>query len=722
MFTASMRTKPLEYRETSPRGRSELALTTLGIILLVAAVSAFGAELVLLTLRAPTQDQLATGMEVTVFAVVAGFLLYGSMVYLITRLGYWRRVAKHPGIDYEHLVQWAQSQTMPPLTILIPSYKEEPRIITMALLSAGLLDYPRKRVVLLLDDPPNPNTPADRRRLAEARRLTREVHDLLQTPAAWCRHALAQDRAQGSPLPSLQQRIERLADLHQQLARWFRVRAHQYDPRDRAEEFFATHVLTRRTTHHRARAAALRRYARAAGSQIRPAQIRQEYRYLVRLFTVPMSSFERKRYANLSHEANKAMNLNSYIGLLGKSWKRVGRPNGVFLTPSTPDHADFAVPDARYLITLDADSLLLPDYALRLIHFMEQPGHEHVAVVQTPYRAFPLAAGKLERIAGATTDIQSIIHQGLTAYRATYWVGANALLRTAALHDIGTVVREGPLTIMKYIQDRTVIEDTESSIDLILRQWSLYNYPAWLSYSATPPDFGSLLIQRRRWANGGLLILPKLVSYLIRKTHRRGGKFLEVFVRAHYLVSLAAVSIGLLLVILYPFKTIEQRPIVWLMGAFLVYFFFYGRDLLRFGYTLGDLPRVYALNFMLLPVHLGGVLKSLQQLLTRRKTPFGRTPKVASRTRAPALYLLAEYGLFCYSALAVVFDSLSGKWMHATFSFINSLAFAYALTTFIGWREGTDDLRARVKELTQKVATASLPLRGNKGMKISESS
>ena len=39
----------------------------------------------------------------------------------------------------------------------------------------------------------------------------------------------------------------------------------------------------------------------------------------------------------------------------------------------------------------------------------------------------------LERIAGATTDLQYIVHQGVTRYRAAYWVGANVLLRLTAL-------------------------------------------------------------------------------------------------------------------------------------------------------------------------------------------------------------------------------------------------------------------------------------------------
>src|SRR2546422_7723608 len=85
---------------------------------------------------------------------------------------------------------------------------------------------------------------------------------------------------------------------------------------------------------------------------------------------------------------------------------------------------------------VDADSILHPDYTIRLTHFMEQPGHERIAVAQTPYNAFPNAAGALERIAGATTDIQYVIHQGFTHYRATFWVGANALARKRALEDI----------------------------------------------------------------------------------------------------------------------------------------------------------------------------------------------------------------------------------------------------------------------------------------------
>ena len=86
----------------------------------------------------------------------------------------------------------------------------------------------------------------------------------------------------------------------------------------------------------------------------------------------------------------------------------------------------------------------------------------------------------------------------------------------AALEDIVESARERGLEVRQYIQDRTVIEDTESSIDSSRRGWPLHNYPERLAYSATPPDYGALIVQRRRWANGGLIILPKLLRYLGR--------------------------------------------------------------------------------------------------------------------------------------------------------------------------------------------------------------
>ncbi len=184
---------------------------------------------------------------------------------------------------------------------------------------------------------------------------------------------------------------------------------------------------------------------------------------------------ERKLFASLSHESNKAMNLNSYLGLMGGSFAVVDSPGGQVLVSAGNQHADFAVSDSDYVLTLDADSVLLPEYCLRLVYFMEQSENSNVAVVQTPYSAYPNPASRIERIAGATTDIQHIVHQGLYSQRSNI-LRANAVIRKRALEDLEEQEDEAGFTIRRFIKDRTVDQSTVEHRPES-KGWSLYNYP-----------------------------------------------------------------------------------------------------------------------------------------------------------------------------------------------------------------------------------------------------
>jgi len=420
------------------------------------------------------------------------------------------------------------------------------------------------------------------------------------------------------------------------------------------------------------------------------ARLRREYARLAALFRVELSSFQRKRYVNLSHEPNKAMNLNTYIGLLGRSY-RDRQCNGLHLEQAPHGAGTLDIPAADYLITLDADSLLMPGYALVLTHIMEQPANERIAVAQTPYSAVPNASSMLERIAGATTDIQYMIHQGFTQHSATYWVGANAMLRMEALQDIVIIDRERGFPIKRYIQDRTVIEDTESTVDLIARGWTLHNYPERLAYSATPSDFGALTIQRSRWANGGLIILPKLLRYLW-SGYGQLAKIREGFFRVHYLTSITGVNLGLLVVLLYPFPDTFQSLCLPLSA--LPYYGLYARDLAFSGYRNAiDIVRVYALNLLLLPVNLAGVAKSVHQAVKGHKIAFRRTPKIEGRTRVAPVYVAAGFLIAAYCLIGACVDAFNARWLHAIFALLNAALFIYAIHTFIGFANSLADLR-----------------------------
>ncbi|MFV0286725.1 MAG: hypothetical protein ACK5IM_10135, partial [Demequina sp.] len=212
-----------------------------------------------------------------------------------------------------------------------------------------------------------------------------------------------------------------------------------------------------------------------------------------------------------------------------------------------------------------------------------------------------------------------------------------------------------------------------------------------LSYSATPPDFGSLAVQRARWANGGLLIAPKF-RRLVKQRKKQGNRIRRssIILRVNYMASISWASFGLLLLLTYPFDDRLLSPII--VAAALPYFLAMSYDFKRMGYKRTDVFRVYAFNLILLAVNLGGTLKSLQQAAAKSKIAFARTPKVANRTAAPALYVLAAYAIALFSFYTLANDIRTENWYHAAFAAFNGVLTTYAIGAFIGFRNSLVDI------------------------------
>lgn len=664
----------------------EIKITRI-LILLTLIICGLGmVDIVGILIERTHTGMIGAAVEQSIFIFIAGFLIYGNLIYQFTRLGYFKRRVDFTPLHTRELRSIFKRNNRG-LTILVPSYKEEPRVIAQTLLSAALQVCPERRVVLLIDNPPNPSDRQDQRLLEKTRALTTKLEKMLAVPAIRFKDAKVAFMARN--IIDCHKETQLLSELFGEAANWFDDQAKCYKVTDHTDRLFVEKVFCEPAKLYRDYSEYLFINKSHQNYALHPEEIALEYSRLAALFEVDLSYFERKRYANLSQEANKAMNLNSYIGLMGGRYCEVEHGEGILLVETEGLEAVLEALDTEFIVTLDADSIISHDYSIRLIHQMELPENAKVAVIQTPYSAIPEAPGTLERIAGATTDIQYIIHQGFTHYQATYWVGANALLRKTALEDIVTLTQERGFEVRCYIQDRTVIEDTESSVDLVDRGWSLLNYPQRLAYSATPPDFGALLIQRRRWANGGLIIFPKLLRYLFRQTGT-DQKLKEGLVRSHYLTSIAGVNIGLIALFVYPFE--ESMNSFWLPLTAVPYFYLYGRDLVSIRYRWSDLLRVYALNLMLIPVNLGGVFKSISQGITRKKIPFCRTPKVGGRTSVPPIYVLAVVALGAWCVWASVLDIVLGRWWHAAFLALNGTLFIYAVSVYMRLKESLIDL------------------------------
>jgi cellulose synthase/poly-beta-1,6-N-acetylglucosamine synthase-like glycosyltransferase len=687
----------------APVSDRRIALARLAIITTVTAWLIYFVSWLLGDFLNPQYSSTINRIEAVSYLLIVTMLTASALAYLLSRLGFFYRTREHHRASRPVLEQFFDAKA-PALTAIVPSYQEEAQVIRNTLLSVALQEYPRKRITLLIDDPPVPRTRRAREQLAAARALPGQIQALLAEPAARFTGSL---RAfQAACADGIRPGPAWMADLianYDAAVLWLRQLADGLEVNDHADAFFVNEVALRLAADLSEVSSALRD-AFAEGVVLQEISLFRLYRRLAWIFRAEVTSFERKRYASLSHEPNKAMNLNSYIGLMGGSYREIPTVAGLVLVPAGPASSDLAVPDPDYVLTLDADSVLLPEYCLRLVHLLEQSEHRDTAIAQTPYSAFPGAASRLERIAGATTDIQHIVHQGLTYYDATFWVGANAIIRKRALDQIVERSYIGDWEIKHYIRDRTVIEDTESTIDMGIHGWRLFNVPERLSYSATPPDFGSLCIQRRRWANGGLLILSKLRRQA-RARRARGDRtrFGELFLRWNYMASICWSSFSLLVLLAYPFNGTLISPVLGLIA--LPYFLAMASDLRYCGYKRLDIARIYGFNLILLPVNLAGTVSSLVQGITASKAPFARTPKVKDRTVSPLFFVVAPYALIGLAGYTFYAAYLHHRAENMGYAALNVVLAAYAIVAYVGIRNSVVDVWIHLTSLLFKQAT-----------------
>jgi len=671
-----------------PVSDARVAMGRLAIIVTVTAWVAYVVQWFFADFFHPGYESAVSRAEEILYLLIVTLLTASALAYLLCRIGFFYRTRTHHRATRASIDQYFDTRR-PTLTTIIPSYQEEERVIMTTLLSAALQEYPDKTVVLLIDDPYVPKTVQAREQLENARTLPGKVEALLSEPASRFAGGMQslEIALRRGDIPGPQAMLA-VATAYAEAIAWLEDLAASQEIVDHTDTFFVNDIVLRLAESFREVRGALLDSA-GEGVVLHPQMFMRLYRRLVWTFSVRVTSFERKRYVSLSNEPNKAENLNSYMSLMGGHYREAQVPGGLALVPTRPG-TGLHIPDPDYVVTLDADSVLLPEYCLRLVHLLEQHEYQGMAIAQTPYSAFPGSATRLERIAGATTDLQHIVHQGLTYYDATFWVGANAVIRKKALDQIAETSYIGDYEIKQYIKDRTVIEDTESTIDMGLHGWRLYNYPERLSYSATPPDFGSLCIQRRRWANGGLLILSKL--HRTRRARKAKGnrmRFAEYFLRWNYMASICWSSASLLILLAFPFSAALISPLLGLVA--LPYFLAMASDLRYCGYKRLDVLRIYGFNLVLLGVNLAGTLSSVVQGITASKAPFARTPKVKDRTVVPGFLLLAPYLLIAlagYTAYRAYVHHLTENLCYAV---LNVALACYAVKSYIGLRNSVVD-------------------------------
>jgi cellulose synthase (UDP-forming) len=175
--------------------------------------------------------------------------------------------------------------------------------------------------------------------------------------------------------------------------------------------------------------------------------------------------------------------------------------------------------NGELVLVLDADHVPMPDALDAMVGYFDD---ERVALVQTPHDFFNhdsvqhYVVGRHEQ-----SLFYRVVCPGKNRHGAAYWCGSAALMRRAALLEIGGVATE------------TIAEDFHTTIRLLRHGWTSRYHDEVLVQGLAPHDLDGYLLQRDRWARGNLAVFTLPESPL-------RARELRPLQRLSYFASLAA--------------------------------------------------------------------------------------------------------------------------------------------------------------------------------------
>jgi cellulose synthase (UDP-forming) len=287
--------------------------------------------------------------------------------------------------------------------------------------------------------------------------------------------------------------------------------------------------------------------------------------------------------------------------------------------------------DGEFVVIVDADHVPSPDFLVRALPHMQDPG---LAFVQTP-QAFPSARGL---VAEGSAESQKIFYElvlpGRNYFGAVFCVGTNVIFRRAALEQIGGM----------YIASNS--EDIWTSIELHRRGWRSFFVPEVLARGLAPDSLLSYFKQQFRWAYGAFEVM--LRGGLFRgKGLTVDQRFQYLLAGVNYLLSLAALVLMCLpsVYLLFGLSPIRSDISTWLVHYAPFYLLIMLVTVMQLG---GFKPSAIVTSIGAAPVH----VKALVMAIFKRKVRW--TVTNAGPTGLPGVELvLPHVALLLLNAVAV---------------------------------------------------------------------
>jgi len=160
--------------------------------------------------------------------------------------------------------------------------------------------------------------------------------------------------------------------------------------------------------------------------------------------------------------------------------------------------------DADLIAVLDADHVASPNFLKHVLGYFDDP---KVAVVQTPQDFYNLGSFEHEDLENPLelSENETLFHEQELFYRAiqpgknrwdaAFWCGTGAVVRVAALRDIGGVATG------------TVTEDIHTTVRLHRRGWRSVYHNEVLARGLAAATAEQYQLQRLRWGTGAMQVL-----------------------------------------------------------------------------------------------------------------------------------------------------------------------------------------------------------------------
>lgn len=149
------------------------------------------------------------------------------------------------------------------------------------------------------------------------------------------------------------------------------------------------------------------------------------------------------------------------------------------------------------VVVFDADHAPTEDFLQETVGYFAQ--NPKLFLVQTPHffiNPDPLerSLNTFERMPSENEMFYGVVQRGLDRWGASFFCGSAAVLRRAALEQVGG------------FSGRTIVEDCETSLDLHAAGWESLYIDRPMIAGLQPETFGSFIRQRSRWCQGMIQI------------------------------------------------------------------------------------------------------------------------------------------------------------------------------------------------------------------------